>query len=870
MENIVIYDGPPFPNGKPHHGHALTSCAKDTIIRYFENTGSRATRTFGWDVHGCPEENITGHIGEWKKMFKLIGRNLNLDTEFRTDDKTYTESVNWAYQKCIDNGHMVTDPILAKYCSNCEDYLSDFDNQSKRIEFTSYYYQVPLTDELDILVWETNLWMSKNTVAYCYNPNIEYVIDNGIISAATTTHLNNELAPILRKMRNGETIQMMSGLKLLPCYSVRDDLGSGFVQLSPCCNKQSLRYCRDMNLKWSWPNDKNPDLCHKPSFTINKTEQIWRKVDYCVHCQSTMNSWRYDGPHIKITDNLKIKLAEMFMSIYWEPRELKTLILKYLQSTDYWIIGRTTDTGHKIKGTDFFYDSWFESCSMPWASVGYPDNKELQLQFEYPATVAIEGRDQIQGWFYGCVVLAACLGFGIPFKNVIGNGLVLDSTGIKLSKTIQTKAPSPEYIINKHGADNYRMYLLESRLLNGISIVFHEDRINDFITKALIHACDTIALQGVSINVRPKHVVNITDNWIMQSLDNFLVGYREQMNKFKLAKSILKIREFLANFKTYLNLNKSRSNSNSDNIHHSVAVQVLINVVKATEPFAPFTCNIIKERLKYHVSNRIWSQPLPKNIWCTNKKFLVASDILFNIIKMIKELPDEELDVHMHMTIYLDDINVIRGVERYIRQYIPKTMSFEYNTNIDSVMHYDIEYPDDTIPTNIRYVLGQLNGKDIRSIEHKGYYRHDNDKKYRWGQFVFNPVQNSKSNSNSNQIFKYNNGVLLIGKINKDNLFYSKIPDKMIAECQKIGKQLKREMWGLQRIIIYISHRTINEIHDPYVRRVLENLNSYVLPIMGQTLYQYSGQDYIKAINMQVDNEALHFYFSQVDLELHT
>jgi isoleucyl-tRNA synthetase len=128
------------------------------------------------------------------------------------------------------------------------------------------------------------------------------------------------------------------------------------------------------------------------------------------------------------------------------------------------------------------FDCWFESGSMPYASIGYPYKIE---NITFPADFIAEGIDQTRGWFYTLLVISTALFDSIPFKNVIVNGLVLASDGKKMSKRLKNY-PDPMNIINKYGSDALRLYLLNSPATKADVLKFNENGVNTMVRDIII------------------------------------------------------------------------------------------------------------------------------------------------------------------------------------------------------------------------------------------------------------------------------------------------------------------------------------------------------------------------------------------------
>jgi isoleucyl-tRNA synthetase len=193
-KSYVFYDGPPFATGMPHYGHLLASTTKDVIPRYWTMKGFRVDRTWGWDCHGLPIENmIEGSLGikngkkgieelgihnfnqacrsevlrldkEWERIIGRLGRWVDFEHNYKTMDTTYMESVWWAFQQLWQKGYVYEGKRVILYCPRCATPLSNFeiamDNSYKDVTDPSnvYKYKVVGQDETYFLAWSTTPW----------------------------------------------------------------------------------------------------------------------------------------------------------------------------------------------------------------------------------------------------------------------------------------------------------------------------------------------------------------------------------------------------------------------------------------------------------------------------------------------------------------------------------------------------------------------------------------------------------------------------------------------------------------------------------------------------------------------------------------
>ena len=208
----VFYDGPPFATGLPHYGHLLASTAKDVVPRYWTMKGYRVERTWGWDCHGVPIENmIEKELGlkggkkgieeygianfdqacrsailrfdkEWQKAIRRLGRWVDMEHSYKTMDRTFMESVWWAFSELYKKGLVYEGRKVILYCPRCGTPLSNFeiamDNSYKDVDSHSLYVKFRRTGTKNeyFVAWTTTPWTLPGNVGLAVKPDAEYVL----------------------------------------------------------------------------------------------------------------------------------------------------------------------------------------------------------------------------------------------------------------------------------------------------------------------------------------------------------------------------------------------------------------------------------------------------------------------------------------------------------------------------------------------------------------------------------------------------------------------------------------------------------------------------------------------------------------------
>lgn len=210
-KRYVFYDGPPFATGLPHYGHLLASTVKDIVPRYWTMKGYRVDRVWGWDCHGIPIENIIekeldlkgGKKGietfgidnfnqacrsailrfdkDWEQVIRRLGRWVDFKHSYKTMDRSFMESVWWAFKTLNDKGLVYEGRRVILYCPRCATPLSNFeiamDNSYKDVEDNSVYvkFKKAGTEDEYFVAWTTTPWTLIGNVALAIDAKAMYV-----------------------------------------------------------------------------------------------------------------------------------------------------------------------------------------------------------------------------------------------------------------------------------------------------------------------------------------------------------------------------------------------------------------------------------------------------------------------------------------------------------------------------------------------------------------------------------------------------------------------------------------------------------------------------------------------------------------------
>jgi isoleucyl-tRNA synthetase len=267
--------------------------------------------------------------------------------------------------------------------------------------------------------------------------------------------------------------------------------------------------------------------------------------------------------------------------------------------------------GKIYKRTPELIDAWFDSGAMPFAQFHYPfENKEWFEQKAFPADFICEGIDQTRGWFYTLHAIATMLFDNVAYKNLIVNELILDKTGMKMSKS-KGNTVNPLELFEKYGADTTRWYLVvnsppwrptlfDVEGLMEVQRKFFGTLLNTYLFFALYAGIDDFKFKEDPVAFEKREEI---DRWILSKLNSLIANYEKLMDDYDVTRAARSISEFtiddLSNW--YVRRCRRRFWKSEMNENKLAAYQTLYEcletICKLIAPFAPFISEEIYQNL---------------------------------------------------------------------------------------------------------------------------------------------------------------------------------------------------------------------------------------------------------------------------------
>lgn len=316
-EEVVFYDGPPFPTGKPHHGTVLVSFIKDLVARYWTMKGHPVPRVWGWDCHGLPIENqvetilgiqdkteiekkigidvfndkcfelVSNNNEAWRDYVEQMARWVDYDGAYKTMSLEFMESVMWAFKECYNKGLIYRDYRVTPYCTHCETSLSISDTResdSTRLRQDRWVIVRFKTDEVIdnkqvyFLAWTTTPWTLPSNLCLAVGEKLDYayvaVGDSVLVACKNTLAdfpkifgnnpeilkeckgselLGREYEPLFKYFAN---LKEQGAFKVVAADYVGSEEGVGIVHTAPAFGEDDYWTCKNNNIPLVNPVDE--------------------------------------------------------------------------------------------------------------------------------------------------------------------------------------------------------------------------------------------------------------------------------------------------------------------------------------------------------------------------------------------------------------------------------------------------------------------------------------------------------------------------------------------------------------------------------------------------------------------------------------
>ena len=663
---FTIVMPPPNITGKLHMGHALDNTMQDILIRFKRMQGyealwvpgtdhasistevkvTNALKEEGIDKHELGREGFLKRTWEWKKEYggtitsqlRKIGSSCDWDRERFTMDEGCSKAVQTVFINLYNKGLIYKGSRIVNWCPVCNTSISDAEVEHEEQAGHFWHINYPVVGEegrfVEIATTRPETLLGDSALAV--NPKDDRYKD--LIGKQVQLPLTDRTIPVIAD----EYVDM--------------EFGTGVVKITPAHDPNDFEVGKRHNLPEI--NILNDDAtinnlggkyagmdryeARKAMVADLDALGLLVKVEDHVHnvgthdrCKTTVEPMIKQQWFVKMDELIKPAVEGVKNGdIELMPASMDKTYFNWTDNIRDWCISRQLWWGHRIPA---YYckdcgemtvsaekvctcpkcgstnveqdpdtlDTWFSSALWPFSTLGWPEKTE-ELDYFYPTDVLVTGYDIIFFWVIRMIFSGYEHMGKKPFGKVLFHGLVRDSQGRKMSKSLGNGI-DPLEVIEKYGADALR-YTLITGNAPGNDMRFYWERVEasrNFANKVW-NASRFIMMNDPDnkIKTTDEQPDNLTaaDKWILSKMNHLIAEVTENMEKYELGIAVAKLNDFIWEefCDWYMEMVKPRLYNDEDTTKNAAIwtlKTVLIDALKLLHPYMPFIteeifCNI--------------------------------------------------------------------------------------------------------------------------------------------------------------------------------------------------------------------------------------------------------------------------------------
>ena len=724
-ETFCVMMPPPNVTGKLHMGHALDDTLQDILVRYKRMRGYRTLWVPGTDHASIStemkvvqklksegktkkdlgREKFIEEAWDWTHLYggtimeqqRKLGCSCDWDRKRFTLDEGMSDAVLEQFVNLYNKGLIYKGKRMVNWCTSCNTSISDAEVEYHEEASHLWHIRYKIKDEdRYIIVATTRPETMLGDTAVAVHPDDERYKD--IVGKTCILPIMNKEIPIIAD------------------EFVEKEFGTGCVKITPAHDMNDYQAGLRHNLEIIEVFDENFKMGNlKPEYAgmelkearqkivaelekigaLVKVEDYTHNVAKCERCKNTIE------PKISEQWFVKMKpLAEPAIeavkndTIKFVPKRYEKTYFNWMENIQDWCISRQLWWGHRIPayycdecghinvsktkvekcekcGSTHLHqdedtlDTWFSSALWPFSTLGWPNKDSEDLKDFYPTNVLVTGYDIIFFWVARMIFSGLELMKEKPFSDILIHGIVRDSQGRKMSKTLGNGI-DPLDVIDQYGTDSLRFSLI-SGTTAGNDIRYMPEKLeqaSNFANKIwnaakfiTMNLADDDKVREFCYQVYEKDkkynpdLLKIEDKWILNKLDKLVVDVSKNIENYDLGIALDKIYSFIWNefCDWYIEMVKPRIYSDDENV--KVAVSDILNHIfssslKLLHPFMPFVTSEIYSKLIC-----FGTEDLMVSSWPTLRDEFVfdkEEDIIEKLKKLIVEIRNVRTKMNVH------------------------------------------------------------------------------------------------------------------------------------------------------------------------------------------------------------------------------
>ena len=711
---FTIVMPPPNITGQLHMGHALDNTLQDILIRYKRMQGYNALwqpgcdhasiatevkiteqlKKEGIDKEDLGREKFLERAWQWKEEYggrivsqlKKMGSSADWDRERFTMDEGCSKAVEEVFLKFYDEGFIYKGNRIVNWCPVCQTTISDAEVEHEEQTGHFWHIKYPIVGSDDfVTVATTRPETMLGDTALAVHPDDERY--SHLIGRTVILPLMNREIPVVADSY------------------VDKEFGTGVVKITPAHDPNDFEVGKrhdlpvinvlndDATINENGGRYAGMERYEARKLIVRELEEqgLLAKVEEHVHnvgthdrCGTTVEPMVKQQWFVKMEELAKPAIEALKTGeLQFVPDRFDKIYLHWLENIRDWCISRQLWWGHRIPayycgqcgemvvakeapgvcpkcGSTHFtqdpdtLDTWFSSALWPFSTLGWPENTE-DLDYFYPTDVLVTGYDIIFFWVVRMVFSGYAHTGKSPFHTVLIHGLVRDSKGRKMSKSLGNGI-DPLEVIDKFGADALRLTLVTGNA-PGNDMRFYWERVEssrNFANK-LWNAARFIMmnLEDRVIETPEDFHLKLADRWILSKVNTLAKEVTDNMDRYELGIAVQKVYDFIWDefCDWYIEIAKYRMYSreyDEDSADYALWTlkTVLTQALKLLHPFMPFIteeifCTLHPDQESIMISD--W--PVYQEGW----NYAVAEDRMDAVKDVVRGIRNVRADMNVPM-----------------------------------------------------------------------------------------------------------------------------------------------------------------------------------------------------------------------------
>ena len=699
---------PPNITGQLHMGHELDETLQDILIRYRRMQGYAALWIPGTDhasiateakiVEAMRKEGISkADLGRekflerawaWKEQYggriveqlKKLGTSCDWSRERFTLDEGCSEAVKEVFVRLYEKGLIYRGERIINWCPHCLTSISDAEVEYSEQAGHFWHINYPLADGSGVVeIATTRPETLLGDTAVAVNPDDPRY--QGMVGKMLILPLVNKEIPIIAD--NYVDIEFGTGaVKITPAHDP-NDFEVGLRHNLPVINVMT----DDAHINENGGKYEGMDRYEARKAIVAdleaegylvKVKDHAHNVGSCYRCNTTVEPRVSKQWFVKMEPLAKPAIdAVKNGETRFIPERFDKIYFHWMENIKDWCISRQLWWGHRIPAyycddcgemvvsktevdtcpkcggkmhqDEDTLDTWFSSALWPFSTLGWPNETE-DLKFFYPTSTLVTGYDIIFFWVARMIFSAIEQTGKTPFETVFIHGIVRDSQGRKMSKSLGNGI-DPLVVIDEFGADALR-FMLATGNSPGNDMRYSDDKVRasrNFANK--LWNASRFILMNLSDDVTDESLpktLTVEDKWVLSQYNELVRQVTDNLDKFELGIAVSKLYDFIWDVfcDWYIELCKARLQAGGDESLNAqkVLVYVMTNTLKLLHPFMPFITEEIWQALP-HTGESIMISKFPE--YCENLNFSEEEREFGRVVDAIKAIRNARAEMNV-------------------------------------------------------------------------------------------------------------------------------------------------------------------------------------------------------------------------------